>query len=492
MRRFVVWSLGLAVFLASSVVGQDWPVYPDSARLVQYMANLDYGYPMSRDFNGGGARALGMGNAYLALSDDATALTWNPAGLYQKDHPYEQPVMALGWNSLSNNVEFESPGFGIPGPFDRDESFNGIAYASLLAPVRIKGHTFIVSGAYNRVDEEAFYSALQLDTLIYYTLEDQLADSLRPWSTDCRSNYHSELNTINAGFGTRIYDRLSAGVAVNVYTGKAVAEQNLMVLEDGIIIEDLPGNQRGLVKFTRYISDSTKFSGVYFTLGLQYYYEKLRAGLILRTPHTLKEEIDVLVEDSAYVNGFARGGSKIHIDNNIIEMDMPFVIGLGLGYQALENLVVAADFEYRASGDNVINRRDSLRLVPGGKDTEYFTEIDPYWNDVVALRVGAEYLWATGSRYVPTVAFRSGFGWIQIPEPNIEGLELDPTGQNVLEVSTSTAAMTRWSLGTGIRWPQIHLDFAFASTNLDMEDDVFEQYSAVSDQYFNVTFTGFF
>ena len=35
--------------------------------------------------SGSGARALGQGNAFTAVADDATAASWNPAGLIQLD-----------------------------------------------------------------------------------------------------------------------------------------------------------------------------------------------------------------------------------------------------------------------------------------------------------------------------------------------------------------------------------------------------------------------
>lgn len=34
---------------------------------------------------GSGARALGMGSAFVAVADDATAASWNPGGLIQLD-----------------------------------------------------------------------------------------------------------------------------------------------------------------------------------------------------------------------------------------------------------------------------------------------------------------------------------------------------------------------------------------------------------------------
>ncbi|MCJ7810524.1 MAG: hypothetical protein MUP26_09715, partial [Desulfobulbaceae bacterium] len=39
--------------------------------------------PSSPNPVGSGARALGMGGAFIAIADDATAASWNPAGLIQ-------------------------------------------------------------------------------------------------------------------------------------------------------------------------------------------------------------------------------------------------------------------------------------------------------------------------------------------------------------------------------------------------------------------------
>ena len=36
---------------------------------------------------GSGARAVGMGGAFIGVADDATAASWNPAGLIQLEKP---------------------------------------------------------------------------------------------------------------------------------------------------------------------------------------------------------------------------------------------------------------------------------------------------------------------------------------------------------------------------------------------------------------------
>ena len=55
---------------------------------------------------GAGARALGMGGAFTAVADDATANTWNPAGMAQ----LERPELSIngGWYYRSSSADGSS------------------------------------------------------------------------------------------------------------------------------------------------------------------------------------------------------------------------------------------------------------------------------------------------------------------------------------------------------------------------------------------------
>jgi len=60
---------------------------------------------------GVGSRALGMGGAFTALSDDISAAYWNPAGLSSIVHP---GLILMHASNFSGIVNYDYAGFGMP------------------------------------------------------------------------------------------------------------------------------------------------------------------------------------------------------------------------------------------------------------------------------------------------------------------------------------------------------------------------------------------
>lgn len=86
MKKFSILFLIVVVICAGSVKfaiaqGPDFSVCPPS-------------------FVGSGARALGMGEAFVAIADDATAASWNPAGLVQLQKPEMSLVLSYEHRSM--------------------------------------------------------------------------------------------------------------------------------------------------------------------------------------------------------------------------------------------------------------------------------------------------------------------------------------------------------------------------------------------------------
>jgi hypothetical protein len=100
------WGLPIAigVFLTAAAASADDPaapvpnpVPPDATRINQDQLDLQ---GQSSVALGSGARALGMGGAFLARADDATAASWNPAGLSY----LRLPELTLVWTDAGLDV----------------------------------------------------------------------------------------------------------------------------------------------------------------------------------------------------------------------------------------------------------------------------------------------------------------------------------------------------------------------------------------------------
>ncbi len=95
---------------------------------------------------GSGARALGMGGAFIAVADDATAASWNPGGLIQLERP-EFAVVGEGvYRSESNHFAKRPVASG-----EQTVSSAGLNYLSAAYPFTLVNHNMIVSLNYQHL-----------------------------------------------------------------------------------------------------------------------------------------------------------------------------------------------------------------------------------------------------------------------------------------------------------------------------------------------------
>ena len=438
------------------------------------------------DFTGGGARAEGMGKAFIAVSDDITAGSWNPAGLYIQ----EKPVLSFSYGSLAPRGSTNSNIFLGTSEFDHTGSFGNVTAVNFVSPIRIKGHHFVGSFNYTRNFDE-----FQGRGFLWSSWEFLFYDIMgEPVIVESDNNLTSELqgglNSVNIGFGTRLYKNVSFGVSLNIYTGEVVDDQFITAQLDSVphpyymgIIAQMFSSEN--------IIDTNKFSGYNATIGFKLKGEKLDVGLVVRTPFAMNINTGRSIYSVVRWGDLANGGMLLPIEGDTIfyddllaKYDMPLMVGVGVAYRASENLLLAADAEYRHFSGGKIDLRDSLRIDPGGHNEEYFTKVDPKWNNVFAVRLGGEYLRETGIGLIP---IRAGLGYVPVPVPDED-----------LAGDKSTSVDYDFSLGTGIHWSQIHLDWAYTFTtseragNVDLYGLPYFEEQKNRNHHFNFTFTGYF
>ena len=141
MKRALAAFLGFASFsvLAPAASAQQ-PTTP--SRLDQDALDLQ---ARSNVFQGAGARAYGMGGAFLARPDDATAASWNPAGL---SYLRSREVSLVG-TAATLHIEQRD----ISDVVRREETLSGRApdFAAATNPISIGSLTGAVQLSYQRV-----------------------------------------------------------------------------------------------------------------------------------------------------------------------------------------------------------------------------------------------------------------------------------------------------------------------------------------------------
>jgi len=90
--------------------------------------------------SGSGARALGQGNAFIGVADDATAASWNPGGLAQ----LESPEISFAIESIRLRSKQNYPGHR-EAETATGVHLHNLNYLSVVQPLRLGGRHAVVS-----------------------------------------------------------------------------------------------------------------------------------------------------------------------------------------------------------------------------------------------------------------------------------------------------------------------------------------------------------
>ncbi|MDA3813440.1 MAG: hypothetical protein PF570_04220 [Candidatus Cloacimonetes bacterium] len=381
-------------------------------------AQLDLNLGPDWNFTGVGARAAGMGGAFIGVADDATAISWNPAGLTQLDKP-EASIVGRG---LTERYEVD---FDYAAETYDDE--HGILnFLSGVYPFEFSGRQFVAAlGVQRQLDlysyfHEEFYEESGVDTVEY--LNETFSDG--------------GTSTITIGFANRLASIFSLGVAANLWVGEAYFESNNMVDEH----------------FTDYDyyrdyhdkSDWT-FSSINFVVGAMFDLNysnnpiPLKIGLVAKTPFDLSVDEEFTLEEYSDSNSVIYDPDPVESSNSYT-LGMPLMFGIGVSYRFGDNLTLSVDMESRKFSETTL-KEDYEELTGNDEEMENL--------DLNQLRFGAEYLFINiwdfaviplriGGRSLPTL-------FTDINEKQVEGAAFSVgsgliTDQYSLDISVDTSA----------------------------------------------------
>ncbi len=493
--KFSTLILSLLILIVAGTVNAQFNQNFGNAKITSF----DY------DFAGGGARAEGMGKAYIGLSNSINGISWNPAGIWEQD----VPMLGITWGSNKPRGNTSTNFLNTLESTDLNHTgnINGISAFNFLSPIRIKGHKVVTSVSYSRSFDEysSYFSSVELPLPVgafTYSFSGFQAILLNSDSSNTAVNQifnetRGGMDILNFGFGTRLYQKFSFGLSANIYTGMITSLSSSL---DSIpnIVSSISFGQSALHVLHIQDIDSIKFTGMNFTLGLKYNGDALSAGLLIRTPLALGTETEQTEISIITVNGLDVDSPPTKLTPKIrpplTKYELPLMIGAGLAYQATEQLLVALDLEYRGYANTNVKLRDELVFNASGNASEFFTVMSAdtvsalNWQNVMIVRLGAEYLKETKFGTIP---IRGGFGYVPVPAGDFT------SGATTASVTASY----NFSFGSGIPWEQINLDFAYTYTKRDriapVSNDLFTDVNLLSEykfknHHFSLSFTGYF
>jgi long-chain fatty acid transport protein len=369
---------------------------------------------------GSGARAAGMGDAFVAVSDDGTAASWNPAGLAQLRQPEFSFVYALSDQDLALS--------GLRSPDDQ----------SLYA------YRFPLSGASSSVD---FASAalpfsivrrpvtLQVSWRRLYRLENVFGGQFDRYPA-------GEVGNVEAS--TLFEDRLNGSIDVLSVAG-AVKLTSRMAVGGGLDFWSGGWNEHasfvgqpippGPSPFFD-LRARTHLSGHNLNLGLLLNYPAWNAGISYHAPFWS--------DFSNHVEQQSSAGPPESADAPRARFRLPRSIAAGLAWRPAPLWTVAASVTHDQWTDAIVDR------VPGNTGPiNFFDGLPPELSttqDTVAFNLGAERLLVHDGAVVPV---RLGLGWE--PQGAMDVVTRDPV--NYLLFSAGTGFNTnRFKLDAAVQY----------------------------------------
>ena len=372
---------------------------------------------------GSGARAAGMGNAFIAVSDDGTAASWNPAGLSQ----LRKPEFSLVHSTSSRKLIFE-------GYRTRDESsaFTSLAtttstssleFASAAVPFTVAGKPVTLQAGWRRL----------------YQIASRAEGDMRRVPASTGSRPEAVLGMDNSSDGNidlwslagaiRFTTRLSLGWNVDLYRG-GWTDRSAVSEDPGVL---------GPTDFSSVVQ-THGVSGNALTLGLLLAYPSLRIGVVYHGDFwgDFEDSLSARSSLAEPIEATARPDARLHF---------PRSIGVGVAWRPKPLLRIAFDVthdqwtEFLLDGaaglpDRIVNTFDAL--PPELSATR----------DTVSLNAGLEKLFPVKDRYVPLrlgAALEPQGARDPLLRDGVDHLVLSAgTGLNTNSVKLDVAVEYRW------------------------------------------------
>jgi long-subunit fatty acid transport protein len=445
---------------------------------------------------GSGARALGMGGAFIAVADDATAASWNPGGLAV----LQRPEASIVWKARDRQTLERSPGTTV----FRDRSVSStetsggqletlraqaLDFVSLTYPFKI--------GSVRLVPQLDYQRAIELGYDRRTAREASAATHVRRGSAsgvvfeDATSS--SSLNDVEGGgidvwaasLALSPHPKLQVGLSLNAWRNGSRLEES-SASESFACLATASGSRTCSQDSSRFTGSAQQtFNGWNVNLGaLVRPTAKLRVGLVWKAPFDME-----ITRLRSFRNDLAHRsaeGPSLRLTRFTRQetgtIRWPRTLGLGLAVAPQDDLLVSVDFTTTRWSRAEYTYAYRSETIDGNPDPGSFNTVEVYTES-------ARVLWPTrlngrgfpldpsdpyrGRRQRDTYQVRAGveyvFAWRALVIPVRAGGFLD--SQYFTNTDGSRVANGGLSAGLGISWKSVSFDAAYIRQALRFSRD---------------------
>jgi len=348
---------------------------------------------------GGGARAAGMGGAFIALAEGEMAYSWNPAAMIYTDKT------KIGIDFLSRNdkardswVDFRVWELDNPliTQYETELKHTSLNYGGFSAPFSLDSDSDVrvlaVAALPLTIIPLMFSPSEDLQLAVgggYRQIFDLKAEYRFPGFDNSRNTFDQNrgLDAVTLGLASRISEGIGFGWNMNAYVRGS--EFNRIRGESEDIRQFVNDNRADSIVSDWYQLKST-YSGFNMDFGLSADFSMVRAGVVVNTPFKLYQRSLqtyrlIIPPEPA---GFANRVNYTY--------DFPLSASFGLAVLPAENMALSFDYSYRPLSE-VDRKVDWEQIALSNLDTT----INLGWEDVNQYRIGAEYIIKAGFGDIP-------------------------------------------------------------------------------------------
>jgi hypothetical protein len=366
---------------------------------------------------GAGARAIGTGGAFIAVADDATAVSYNPAGLAQ----LVRPEVSLVAQAVSRDLAltgFQGPGTTFSDSWSKSTKARP-TFASFAVPWRHKGYNYTFLVSYQRLFDYHY------DNAGGYQGVASGGSTIQDVTQQVRQTGGVDLYSV--ALGAELSSRILAGASVNYWLGRSQFGYGSASQTSGVG-----------VPFDSNLTQGSVMRGINVNLGLIWRSRWVNLGVVWRSPFTASYTFDSTysyVDPQTFVPA-TQGGPQIGG-----KVKWPETLGFGIGWHPGSRVLVTADTSHTPWSHCTLSAPgtpyDGLNLFDYQNPT--------VTRDTTDLHAGVEWIAWIGDRAV--IPLRVGA--FREPQP-------------VVDVQTGAQRVLQgWTAGCGIKFQDLTLDLAF-------------------------------